>query len=296
MPGPEVAEAPAIGALLASLALVLAYGASTGLLTAWRHSLGNLLTWLADQVDAVRLPKIIGGGHVFGVVASLLRALDRNVDAALGAIVEWSGKGAALFFRWFLSIQLWIVHEIADLATDVWHGLANVEQVTVTRVQKVVTHTVTQPITKRVTIVKETGAQALSRLTSRVHALEAQVSRVAHAIPHALPSPFPRIGRLEREAEAQAGRLSRLEKLSLSAAGAAVTLAALKRFGLGWLRCNNVGRLGKRACSLDTDLLESLLGASLLLTSAISIEQLARELQEPTELVTDGLKSLIREF
>jgi hypothetical protein len=47
---------------------------------------------------------------------------------------------------------------------------------------------------------------------------------------------------------------------------------------------------------MDTDLLESLLGGALLLTSAISLSQLAHELQEPTELVTDAMHRLVREF
>lgn len=136
----------------------------------------------------------------------------------------------------------------------------------------------------------------LARLDRRIDALNARVKAAAIAVPGAVALPFPRIGSLERRAKAQAKRLTKVERRFGTLAFAGLVAAALARLGLGWARCSNVRKAGKRVCGMDTDLLETLLGSTLLLTSAISLETLARELQEPAELVTDAMHRLVREF
>lgn len=246
MAAPAAGEAPAIGALLASMALALAWLAASGMLQVWRRSLGRLLIWMADNLDAVKLPRILGGFKLFGALSSMLRSMVHTVDHYLGEAVIWSGKGATAFFGFFLTINLWMAREIADLARDVWHALDATTTTTVNQVTKVVTHTVVKPITKTVTVVTKTSAAGLRALDRRIvridHRLTASVAILAHEIgklrvPHGLtPSAIRRFGH----------RLTRLEKATVGLGAVALVAGALGRMKLGWLRCPALLRMGKK--------------------------------------------------
>jgi hypothetical protein len=184
---------------------------------------------------------------------------------------------------------LWMVEVKYPL--DVLSALAHKAQGVTTTVTKVTT-----TVVKRVTVVQGVTAAQLSRLGRRMNVLEARVKAAAVAVPGSIALPFPRIGSLERRAKAQAKRIGKLERRFGTLAFTALVAGALAKLGAGWIRCTNVRKAGKRVCDMDTDLLETLLGSTLLLTSAISLEQLARELQEPAELVTDAMHRLVREF
>lgn len=55
-------------------------------------------------------------------------------------------------------------------------------------------------------------------------------------------------------------RLSRIEKYSLGGLAAGALAIGLARIGLGWARCNNVGRMGRALCRTPGNLLNDLLG------------------------------------
>jgi hypothetical protein len=71
---------------------------------------------------------------------------------------------------------------------------------------------------------------------------------------------------------------------------------ALGKLGIGWARCSNVNKLGKRACGLSPTLLESLLAGSLAIAGSISIVELAKECQRFESTAEDGLKFFVREL
>ncbi len=296
MAAPVVVEVPAVSALLAAVVPFLTWIVAMGALYVWRQSVGAVLLWLADQLDRVNVRILTKTFHLFGPLAALLRSVVSRVDRALGAAALWGESRAAALFSFFLTTQVWIAREIADLAVDVFH-LTNALALKVAHLAvKQVPGSLVKTTIATVRVVKTVTSLQYKALTARFARLEHRVASLAHASTGAITYPWGRVGTLERKVAGQAKRLTRLEKGALAATAVAAVAVALKRLGLGWARCPNVGRLGKRACSMDTDLLETLLGASLVLTSAISIAQLARELQEPTELVTDALKSLVKEF
>jgi hypothetical protein len=284
-------EAVALGEVLAAAMLLIAWAVCFGVLWAYRRSLKLVILGFANIIDVSVL-----GRHPLGHVAGWLRAQAKNIDHLLAEGVTASERGAVVLFKLFLNTQLWIASEIANLATDTWHAVRGVEHATVTKVTKVVTHTVVKPITTTVTIVKGTSAAVTKQLNAQAHALGARVTRLEHALGRTVASPFPRIGHLEREVANQAKRLKKAEKALAAGASAALVLTALKRLGIGWVRCGNVTKVGKRLCGLDPGLFEALLGATVLLTSGISLRDLARELEEPTKIARDGLRALIDEL
>lgn len=213
-------------------------------------------------------------------ISSTWHTLAYLIDQTGQAIWEATQVGAR---------ALWLVEVKYPL--DVLSALARKAQGAVSTTTKIST-----TVVKRVTVVQGVTAAQLSRLARRVNQLDARVKAAAIAVPGAIALPFPRIGSLERRAKAQAKRLTKVERRFGALAFTGLVAAALARLGAGWIRCTNVRKAGKRVCGMDTDLLETLLGSTLLLTSAISLEQLARELQEPAELVTEGMRRLVREF
>jgi hypothetical protein len=275
-------EAVALGEVLAASLLFISWLVCLGLLWAYRRSLKLVILGFANIIDVSVL-----GRHPLGHVAGWLRAQAKNIDHLLGEAVTASERGAVVLFKLFINTQLWIAREIADLASDTWHAVRGVEHTTVTKVTKVVTHTVVKPLTKTVTIVKGTSATVTKQLTARTRALEAKVARLSHAAGHAIASPFPRIGRLEREVANQGRRIKSAEKALALGASAALVWTALRRLGLGWLRCSNVTKTGKAVCGMDARLLESLLFDALALTVAFNLRTFAEELQDVTKEAAD---------
>lgn len=284
-------EVVALSEVLAAAVLFIAWAVCLGVLWVYRRSLMRLIIGFANLINVSVI-----GRHPLGGVSNWLKAQAHNVDHLLAEAVTAAERGAVVLFKLFLNTQLWIAREIANLSTDAWHAIRGVEHTTVNKVTKVVTHTVVKPLRTTVTIVKGTSTAVAKQLTARTRALEAKVARLAHAAGHAIATPFPRIGRLERDVTNLGKRLKKAEKALAVGASAALVLTALKRLGLGWIRCGNVTRTGKRLCGLDPNLLEALLGATVVITAGISLRDLARELEEPTKVVRDGLHLLIDEL
>lgn len=130
----------------------------------------------------------------------------------------------------------------------------------------------------------------LRRSLARLRALEEAVYGQAVALPG-------EIGGIVRGRLAGInGRVGRLEKIVLGAGAVALVTRALAKLRLGWLRCSNVGKVGRRLCGMDASLLEDLLSASLLIVGSISIVQLAEELQGVMDDAVTGFEAFVREL
>jgi hypothetical protein len=69
---------------------------------------------------------------------------------------------------------------------------------------------------------------------------------------------------------------------------------ALGRLGLGWARCSNVGKVGRRVCGMDASLLESVLADSLLILGTLSLVTFAEEMQDVTEVIARPIQTFWR--
>ena len=225
---------------------------------------------------------------VFSATALRLEAGISQTWHVLAYLIEQTGQ--AIFDATQVAAKaLWLVEVKYPLAALSWLAHRGVKAAGVGA-------KVTTTVVKRTTVVQGVTRAQLARFGRRVARIEARMAAIPLLGAGAIALPFPRIGSLERRAKAQGKRLANVERKLGALTFTALVAAALTKLGAGWLRCTNVRKTGKRVCGMDTDLLETMLGATLLLTSAISLEQLARELQEPTELVTKALHSLVREF
>jgi hypothetical protein len=140
-------------------------------------------------------------------------------------------------------------------------------------------------------------------LATRIGRLErttdARLDRLEAGIAVPVPRTVPRVGSRDLVARREIDRLRKWvrehQRVIVGAAGVGLVIRALATLKLGWLRCSNVGKLGRRACSLDPGLLESLLAESLVIVGAISIVDFAEELQGAVGFASDAVHGFIRE-
>jgi hypothetical protein len=174
-----------------------------------------------------------------------------------------SGKLGARF-------QKWVLGELSKL-----HGITKI----VVRTTKVIEHSDVGPI----------AAGAASR-----------VKPVAHALEHVIEWDLPRLRSRDRYLTDQVGRLWRWTRAHGREAASGVALGALVfalgRLGIGWARCSNVRKLGRGACGMNPDLLDSLLAGALVVASPISVVELAKAAQTFTAEAEAGLRWFVREL
>ena len=261
------------------------FGAVVALVGAWfgkvlfDHSAAPLMR----KLGAISLPSIagIGGGHPFGFLATAANDVDHFLTGVVAgcerAIVHSFGAMLWAFYDMAFSLVK-LAYDTNTAIDNVWHRLT-------TDIPKVVTHTIVKPIATTVrTTVAITKAQ-FNHLTHRVDTIAARIAHLTVATGHAIAQPFPRIGRLEKEAANTAKRVGKLEKRLGSTALAALVVGVLAKMGLGWIRCNAANALHKkRGCNL-WNMMDDLFGLFLDVAVIANICQVIPWLEEGFSLV-----------
>jgi hypothetical protein len=171
---------------------------------------------------------------------------------------------------------------------------------TVTNVTNVIHQSIVRPVSSpigaAVRVVVRVDKAALHRLEKWTHA---QVARIDHAVAHAgaiaLPLPGTALGELEELYNRLRKRVARIEVGKVGYIAAGVFVATLARFGLGWLRCQNVKQLGRGVCRLDTSLLETILTDGIAIVGSVSIVSMAEALLEVQDEVSKTILRNVRE-
>lgn len=177
------------------------------------------------------------------------------------------------------------VHRLVDTITD-----------RVVRVVRVIEHPRSGPIAAGV----RWGTRAIDAEIDRLRAwTRAQVTVLKHAATVALPGAIGQLRDRDRSLgrlfDRLAKRVKRHERLLGAGAMAAAVAYALARLGGTWIRCGNARKAGRVLCGMDASQLDDLLAGSLIIVGAISIEQLARELEAVTPFVTEAVQGFVRE-
>jgi hypothetical protein len=208
-------------------------------------------------------------------LAQLVRQYAADTVATATAIATLAHKiayvyGEAASGKLGARFQKWVLGELSKL-----HGITKV----VVRTTKVIEHSDVGPI----------AAGAASR-----------VKPVARALEHVIEWDLPRLRSRDRYLTDQVGRLWRWTRTHGREAASGVALGALVfalgRLGIGWARCSNVRKLGRGACGMNPDLLDSLLAGALVVASPISVVELAKAAQTFTAEAEAGLRWFVREL
>lgn len=122
------------------------------------------------------------------------------------------------------------------------------------------------------------------------HWIERLIRAVAIPLIHALPRPraipIPSLHKLFR----------RWSAAWLLSSGVAALALALGKLGLGWIRCRNVTRLGRRVCGMDSSLLDTLLLDALTVFSVVSVVEFTKDLRAIEDEAIGVMGKLVREW
>jgi hypothetical protein len=314
----EVPAAPALAGATITLTLLLAFVVAWGLIqvsdalvralfgtvsgvTSWIPWLGSKISGSVHDVER-RITQFLGG-QVDGIDARIAHYFH-----TLAFEIEWFGRE----LKQAAELSFALAAIVADLTKPsewkkLWHSLVGQEKATLQRVK--VTQAQSQATAKKVAHANtgEIGAAihtVTKPIAGELHGLDTwvrpRVKTLEHEVAGVLEPEYARLRDRTKTLEQEALRAFEWAKgkwkvIGVGAVTAAVTVA-LSRLGLGWIRCRNVGQVGRRLCGMDPSLLESLLAGTIILTSGFSIVQLAEETLAIEDRLVGFVKSGVKEL
>jgi hypothetical protein len=293
------AEVPVLAYLAIGLLAMLAWLVSRGLHSVWVHTFGVVF----NAIGGVKIPTSpFSSVHPFGFVEDA----SNSVANAFLAIARKSEHTMGYFFHGAAVIQGWAARELLGLARDTLAWATWLQHAHLPRWVKALVYAAVPPLLI-IRLVKAAIAANLPHLgrvvVTRVeHTVVTHVTRIIHATAGAVAIPgwairLPgRVGHLEHDLASVRARLRSLEKYAGATGAVALFAAAIAKLGLRWIRCRNVTRAGKAICATDTSLLDSLLGDALLIVSAVSVVEFAKELLALEDEALTVASHIIREF
>lgn len=257
-------ELPAFAVFLFALACIIA-------LKGYNATFGYLLRLLAGEFQKVS----VLGIHPLSFIGNEIDAIDDAINDALVTAItnsEWA-------FHKFMKAQSYAWQElsgvVADLAEGTEAALGVLRRSTIPALLAALfgplaalvyqlrhnigalaahvaslPHDVTKVVEATPTIVKPVDIQKITTI----------VKADAQALPRAIANPWPDIRGIEGSLDRLWDRTSGVVKgLTVGGIIGLVGATIFNHFGLGWLRCRGVNRLGNKLCGLS-GLIETLLG------------------------------------
>jgi hypothetical protein len=217
--------------------------------------------------------------------------------AFFGALYQWANLAIGLALDWplyLVKLQFWLldvaIPDAIQAALRGIHGTVKVVTKTLPAIERTIVKLPKLSKAQAKALIGAAVATYIHPYLAQLRWLRAHFHALTVAIPRALPIPqAPTIPNIWK-------RLRALEKKLAVPIGIAAVATALARLGVGWLRCNNVRKVGRSMCGLDTNLLDSLLLDALAIFSVVSVVEFAKELQAIEGEAVGILGRLIREF
>jgi hypothetical protein len=295
---PAAPAVPALAYLVVGLLALLAWAIQRGLLAVWVHSFGAMLQGLANLLKYDR-------GVIHLDFGGPIRALDTTVRNTLVRGAQKSEHVAGYFFHGCAQIARWMARETEQLAGDTLAWATWLQHAHLPKWVKAVVYATFPPalILRLVQAAIHANLPHVGRtVTTKVeHVVTHTVTRIVRASSGAVAIPgwmirLPsRVGDVEHDLSGLRKRVKGLEKYAGATAAVALFTAALAKLGLKWLRCRNVTKAGKRLCGLDGNLLDALLIGTTLIVGTISLREFAEEVGTVTEEVSGLIHGLIRD-
>jgi hypothetical protein len=267
-----VALAPVAGAGVMTLTLLLMFAVAFGLKVAYDGTLGKIAVAAAERIDDIA-PTILGRTVPgFHELADAIMAVHEAISEALGELVRRAEAGVAYFWDFIADTFDYMGAQIAGLAESTAGAVTTITRQVVPRAMR----------------------EAVQEASRRTTALARDL---AHLTTVALPGIRADVGALGGKLSDLTGRLRDIrdrvrahDRLLTGVGITGLVMIALRRMGLGFLRCGNLRKTGRRLCGLDPQLLDALLVMPLVLAGAISVERLTRELLDDADVVEAALR------
>lgn len=295
---PAAPAVPALAYLVVGLLALLAWAIQRGLLAVWVHTFGRMLQALANLLKYDR-------GIIHLDFGGPIRALDDTVRNALVNGAKKAEHLAGYFFHGCAVIARWMAREIEQTANDVADWAEWFQHAHLPKWVKALVYATFPPalIARLVQAAIHANLPHVGRaVTTKVeHVVTHTVTRIVRASSGAVAIPgwvirLPsRVGDVEHDLSGLKRRVKSLEKYAGATAAVALFTAALAKLGLKWIRCRNTKKAGKRLCGLDGGLLDALLLGTTLIVGTISLRDFAREVEGVTEEVSGLIHGFIRD-
>lgn len=246
---------------IATLAMVLVFLVCLGLREGWDHTIGHGLRWIAHEIDDFTLNLgWFGTYHVFSFVADVFIGVDRVISHALAVAALNSENACSWLWHTTGRVFWWSVHETKALAIDTYHLFRHTVVVTIPNAARWSRREAVDAARRLVHRAEAEARAAEAELGHLAHVAEADATHALAAAEHALGWAETEVGVLGRDLDALRARVGRIARqLSPAAIVALIGATIFNDLGLGWLRCGQVGRLGRAVCGMPTRLLDDLL-------------------------------------
>jgi len=277
-----------------------AFDGLVGLRYAWGTTFGLVLPNIDKALAQLNKGGGLGGPGAVGPGFNLFNSASLKMLEEIGHGLTHTQAAAAERYI----TEAWAFEGIGAvierMAEDAVHSRKLIRQRAqpreVIRVVKPNTRAQLRPIARRAEEAERRAEAAEKRaraLEKRVAHLERKTLHPNDGIVVGLP---PRVGVGERDIERIKAGLRKVSKYGTLAFFLALLAKALEKMRLGWLRCSNVNRYGRHLCGMNNNLLEGLIADALLVTSLVSIVELAKELQTIEDEVVRGIRFGVREL
>lgn len=287
--------APAIEALpllLALAGLMVALG-----MIRFVVSIVDALLWVIHKT----IGRIPGAG---GAVEGLAKRSAQKITNALGKAEQGLDNYIGWCFHNLAHVARMFLREIEGLAHDLWMVTAVLPGLVTQAVFRHLVRGIRSEIKAWLHLLRRVGRIAHVRTViverTVIHNVIPRVRAGEAAIEHVIEWDIPRLRARER---AITRRLERLWKWSrsharIAATGAfvAATAVALRRMGLGWLRCRNVKRFGRTVCGMNAPAFDALLAGLIGGLALADYRDLVRKMQDVEHAVAEELIDLLHAF
>lgn len=246
---------------IATLGAVLVFIVCLGLREGWDHTIGYGLRWIADELEG--FGKVSFGFFtvdVFGPIADVFRSVDHFISHALAVAALNSEKACSWLWHTTGRMFWWSVHETKRLAVGTWHLFEHTIVVTIPDAAKWARREATDVAHRLVNRAEARARAAEAEIGHLAHVADAKAIAAEHAAEHALDWSEAQVGHIGKEIEAIKAKLSTVaQKLTPAAIVALIGATIFNDLGLGWLKCSQVGQLGRAVCGMPSHLLKDLL-------------------------------------
>ncbi len=276
----------------ATLGMLFALAFAWSMQSAWRATFGPFLNWLGDLglSFGTRL------GHVAIHPFGFAHTINTNVQKFLSASVAMAEKSFVRLLNIVVEPYLLIVGVTLALGLTAYEGFEALWHAVTHTAPSVARDTLWRPTVRAIQHSLQSIDARIRSLAHQMQALAAHVAHIAASIPHAIPQVIPRLGRLEKTAVDYTRLYKWMKRNATKILVGGALATALARIGLGWIRCRNMSRVGKRVCGVNPSWIDEFLAGTLLIVGANSFEEFVKEAQAGYDLGIEGLQLFIREF
>jgi hypothetical protein len=249
-------------------------------------------------------------GGIKRIITLPLRLIDRVVTPGINYVTHELTKAASHYMHplahWFNALADWSLANAVAVGLFAERTALAFERLTTVVLPREIGKA-TRPISRKAQAAWAAAAAAAAalahyrRVTNHlIHGqLLPQLHRLAHALDVTIPHALGDIRARVRDVETQLSKpsrawLRRLAGLLWASYLLGLLLRTLAR-RFPWLFCRQVQGVGKRICSLDSGLLQSLLADTLVIAGLISVVDFAKEVESFMDVATPAIKGFVRE-